>query len=165
MSAYWAVARLQTNREALALHFLEAEGYQPYYPLTREWARRFGRKIELRRPLFVGYCFICVRLQWSKARWSPGVAHLVLTGGVPARCPEHVIDELRRRERNGAIELPQTRLKPGDKLRVVGGIFAGRLALYHGQAPGERIAVLLELLGSPRRVVLAADAVEPLLPR
>jgi hypothetical protein len=52
MSAFWACARLQPGREALALHFLEARGFSPYYPCLREWARRFGRKIELRPPLF-----------------------------------------------------------------------------------------------------------------
>jgi transcriptional antiterminator RfaH len=164
MSAFWAVARLQTNREQLALHFLEAEGYQPYYPLMREWARRYGRKVELRPPLFPGYAFIVVTLQWSRARWSPGVAHLLMDGLVPARCPERVIDEIRRREVRGAIELPKAGLQRGDRVRIVAGPFYGHLAIYTGMKPRERIEVLLQLLGGQQRVTLAKGDVAAVSP-
>jgi transcriptional antiterminator RfaH len=164
MSAYWAVARLQANREQLALHFLEAEGYQPYYPLMREWARRYGRKVELRPPLFPGYAFIVVTLQWSRARWSPGVAHLLMDGLVPARCPDRVIDEIRRREVRGAIELPKPGLQRGDRVRILAGPFCGHLAIYTGMKPRERIEVLLQLLGGQQRVTLAKGDVAAVSP-
>jgi transcriptional antiterminator RfaH len=164
MSAYWAVARLQLHREALALRFLEAAGYQPYYPLMREWARRFGRKIELRRPLFPGYAFLVVKLQWSQARWAPGVATLLMDGLVPARCPDRLIDEIRRREVRGAIELPKAGLKRGDRVRILAGPFNGQLAVYAGMKPRERVEVLLQLLGGQQRVTLAKGDVAAVSP-
>jgi hypothetical protein len=60
------------------------------------------------------------------------------------------------------IDLPKPpRFKPGDRLVVTRGPFQGRLALYDGQAPHERIAVLLRLLGAERRLKLLTDAAEP----
>jgi transcription antitermination factor NusG len=44
--------------------------------------------------------------------------------------PDEVIAAIRRRERNGAIDLPKKRgLKTGDRVRIVSGLFAGRSGL------------------------------------
>jgi transcription antitermination factor NusG len=86
-----------------------------------------------------------------------------MDGVRPARVADQVIDDLRKRERNGLIELPQrSELKPGDRVRVLHGPLAGQLGLYAGQRPHERVLVLLALLGGPQRVELAKDAVEAL---
>jgi hypothetical protein len=55
------------------------------------------------------------------------------------------------------VELPSRPLRSGDSVRIVGGIFAGQLALYAGMRGPERVAVLLGVLG---RVVLPIDAIE-----
>ena len=46
-------------------------------------------------PLFPGYAFVLIELQWHAARWSPGVHRLVLDGLQPA-VPDKVIAELIR---------------------------------------------------------------------
>jgi transcription antitermination factor NusG len=82
--------------------------------------------------------------------------------GLPVRVPDGVLDAIRKRERNGLVQLPRPpRFKPGDTVRIGRGPFQGHLALYDGQTAHERIAVLLRLLGAERRLELAADAVEP----
>jgi len=49
-----------------------------------------------------------------------------MDGVRPARVADQVIDDLRKRERNGLIELPQrSGLKPGDQVRILQGSFAG----------------------------------------
>ena len=51
----------------------------------------------------------------------------------PARVADQIIDDLRKRERNGLIELSQrSELKPGDQVRILQGPFAGQLGLYAG---------------------------------
>jgi transcription antitermination factor NusG len=75
--------------------------------------------------------------------------------------PDEVIAAIRRRERNGAIDLPKKRgLKTGDRVRIVSGLFAGRSALCAGVSR-EHIAVLLYMLRAQRQVRLRDDAVEP----
>ena len=64
------------------------------------------------------------------------------------------------RERGGVIELPKSRLEPGVRVRVLQGPLQGQLGLCAGMRPRERVLVLLQLLGSQRRVELREDAVE-----
>jgi transcriptional antiterminator RfaH len=157
---FWAVARLQANREHLALAFLEREGFQPYYPCCREWARRYGRKVELRPPLFPGYAFLVIRLQWHAARFAPGTIGLIMDGMRPARVPDNVITEIRQREVRGLVELPRVGLQRGDRVRITAGPFHGQLGLYEGMAARDRVLVLLSVLG---RVELPARDVEAAL--
>jgi transcriptional antiterminator RfaH len=158
---FWAAAQLQPQRERLAQHCLTLAGYETYAPRLRERHVAYGRKV-IRTPfLFPGYLFVLIELQWSQARWSPGVARIVMDGMAPARVPDAVIDEIRAREVAGLIELPKPPpARLGDAIKILRGPFEGRLAIYAGMKPRARIEVLLSLLGSQQRMTLAADAVE-----
>jgi transcriptional antiterminator RfaH len=151
--SYWTCAQLEANRERLALHCLGLTGYQVYLP-----------RIRVRKPkpaaLFPGYAFVLIELQWHAARWSPGVLRLVLDGMQPAKVPNKVIADLKRRERNGLVELPPPPgLCRGDTVRITRGLLVGQLAVFDGMRPHERVAVLLQLLG---RVELPARDVVPI---
>ena len=155
---YWTAAQLLPRREALALHCLKLAGYSTYLPRTRERRIVRGRKVDVKPPLFPGYAFISIEQQWRRARWSPGVAGLCMDGARPARVPDAIIAEIRAREIGGLVELPQ--LKPGDRVRVTRGPFAGLAGLCVEQTAHERVAILLSLLGAARQVGLpSADVV------
>lgn len=160
--SYWCAAQLDAHRIRLALHCLEKiEGYTVYAPRLREIRVVRHRKVEATPLLFPAYVFVLIVEQWWTANYSPGVIRLVRDGDRPARVPDAIIAELKRRERNGLIELTkQPRFRPGDRVRVCRGAFAGHLALYADQAPHERVAVLLALLGSPVRVTLPQADIE-----
>ena len=51
------------------------------------------------------------------------------------------------------------RFAPGDKVRVIDGVFDACLGLFEGMADRERVAILLDLLGRKVRVILDGDAV------
>jgi transcription antitermination factor NusG len=157
--AYWAVAQLQPQCERLALHTLTLAGYTTYLPRLRQRRMSFGRRIEASPPLFPGYCFLLIELQWHTARWAPGVARIVLDGTAPAKVPDAVIAEIRSRERGGLVELP-SRFKRGDAVRILRGPFREHLAIYAGMKPRERVDVLLSLLGGQQRVTLPRGDVE-----
>ena len=94
--------------------------FQPWKRLCREWVLSFpkfffppGRiraprsaRCQDPRPLFPGYAFVLIVLQWHAVKRTPGVVRLVTDGGVPAKVPDSVIAELHRRERNGLVQLP-----------------------------------------------------------
>ena len=62
--------------------------------------------------------------------------------------PEAVIAELKGRERDGLVRLPQPpQLKLGDRVQISRGMFAGQFGLYAGMRPQQRVAVLLAVLG------------------
>jgi transcriptional antiterminator RfaH len=159
--SYWACAQLQPRREHLALHCLAGAGYTTYLPRLRQHRVSHGRKIETRPPLFPGYCFVFIELQWHAARWSPGTCGLIMDGPQPARVPDSVIAEIRSRERDGLVELAKPPLaRLGDPVRVVRGPFEGHLAIYAGMKPRERVEVLLQLLGGQQHVTLAKRDIE-----
>jgi transcription termination factor NusG len=56
-TAYWACARLESRREAVAQHFLRLNGYQVYIPQVREQRLRRSRRVEVIAPLFPAYPF------------------------------------------------------------------------------------------------------------
>jgi len=159
--SYWTAAHLQPHREALALHFLKLNGYTTYFPRLHERRARRGRWIDYTPPLFPGYAFVSIELQWHRARWAFGVINLIMDGIQPARVPDTVIAEIRGRERNGLVVLPKAprppSLQPGTPVKIVHGPFSGVFGLYAGMKPGERVEVLLELLGRvtlPKRDVV-----------
>lgn len=159
--AYWACARLESWREAVAQHFLRLNGYRVYIPQIREQRLRRHRRVEVIAPLFPAYAFIVIEQQWHAARWSIGVTALIMDGVSPAKVPDPVIDEIRRREVRGAVELPQPPgMRRGERVRVLGGPFAGLTGLYHGMSGRQRVEVLLALLGGQQRVTLPRGSVE-----
>jgi hypothetical protein len=78
--AYWACARLETRRETVARHFLQLVGYEVYIPQVREQRVRRHRCVEAISLLFPAYGFIVIEQQWHRARWSIGVAGLLMDG-------------------------------------------------------------------------------------
>jgi transcriptional antiterminator RfaH len=160
--AYWTAARYVLAQERLALHFLRLAGFQVYLPRLREQRIVRGRRVEVTPPLFPGYCFVAIELQWHAAHRAPGTLGLVMNGGGPAHVPDSVIDELRSRERNGLIELTKPRApRVGSRVKVTVGPFAGQLGIYAGMKPHHRVEVLLMLLGGQQRVSLSREAIEP----
>jgi len=87
--------------------FLKQFGFEVYLP--RVWQRwhRFGRRINVRQPYFPGYCFTRIELQSHSVKQCPGVIRVLRIGGdEPVHVPDEVIDALRVRERDDAIDQP-----------------------------------------------------------
>lgn len=101
--AFWACAQLEANRERLALHCLRLGGFTTYLPRLLERRLIKGRTVISKLPLFPGYAFVWIELQWHAARWCPGVLRLVLDGAQPAKVPDQVIADLKKRERTARL--------------------------------------------------------------
>jgi len=163
--AYWAATQTEAHRERVAERFLKQFGFEVYLP--RVWQRwhRFGRRINVRAPYFPGYIFTRIELQWHNGKLCPGVVRVVRIGAdEPVHVPDEVIDALRARERDGAIELPNAKRgrknpKVGDRVRIVLGPFAGHSGLCT-QISRQQVGVLLLMFKAHRQVRLRRDAVE-----
>jgi transcription antitermination factor NusG len=156
---YWACARLDGQHQRLALYCLGLRGFETYLPRIKLRQEAKARTA----PLFPGYCFIRVALQWTPARWAPGVMALLMNGDAPAKVADRAIDELRGRERGGLVVLPSSPSSPlflpGDWVQITGGPLMGFKGLVDDMRPHARVAVLLELLGAARAVEMAVDHV------
>ena len=147
--SFWAVAQAKSQRERTAQRFLDREGFETYLPLIQAANKRSV-------PLFPTYLFVRIIDRWYSIENTIGVLQLLLSGDLPAKLPDSVILELRRRERNGIVHLPKPRgMQIGDRVRVLRGSFVDHVGLYDGMTSQQRQFVLLELLGRKVRVELS----------
>ena len=158
---FWAVIQSETQRELLAADHLERAGFEVYLPRIKISAGGRMRKVAL----FPSYLFARLGIFWYRARWSDGVVRILMAGDEPAKLKDEIVDAIRKRQDgDGFVKLlpPPKRLKQGDKVRIIGGSFAGQIALYDGMSGKDRERVLLELLGQAVAVDLPRRDIAPL---
>jgi transcriptional antiterminator RfaH len=160
----WYVAHTHPHAETKAAAHLGRQGFPTYLPRYLK-RRRHARRVEtIAAPLFPRYLFVAVDMatqRWRKIQSTLGVAHLVCTSDAPAPVSDGVIAALRQREdERGFVRLERWPLfAPGDAIRITEGAFADSLGFCEGMSDGERVTILLELLGRKVRVLLNADFV------
>jgi transcription antitermination factor NusG len=137
----WWVAHVLTAREAYAEQHLRRQGFDvfvPRYSKTVRHARQFRHVLA---PLFPGYLFVRAgaAMRWRSINGTRGVRQLVMVGDRPAELPADFVDELAR----GLAAAPE----PGSQIEVTGGPLAGSVGQLLALEPGERVKVLLSLLG------------------
>jgi transcriptional antiterminator RfaH len=159
VSARWYVVQTHAHAEAKAIGHLARQGFDAYLPRYLK-RRRHARRIEtVSAPLFPRYLFVTIDMmcqRWRAVRSTIGVTRLVCNGDDPVPVAESVIATLRGREDSqGFVVLrPRPQFAPGEKVRVLDGVFADCLGLFDGMKDSDRVAVLLDLLGRKVRVVL-----------
>lgn len=161
----WYVVQTLPNAERKASEHLIRQGFEIYWP--RYFKRRsHARRVEtILAPLFPRYMFVAVNAatqRWRSIQSTIGVSRLVCNGDTPALIRKQIIDGIRAREgENGIIKLDESgRFAPGAKIRVVDGVFSDCQGLFEAVTDGDRVAVLLDLLG--RKVRVEVNMVEAL---
>jgi transcriptional antiterminator RfaH len=155
----WFVVQTQPHAEAKATAHLDRQGFDTYLPRYLK-RRRHARRIEtVAAPLFPRYMFVAVDMavqRWRAIQSTIGVSHLVCHGDSPAAVTAAIIAGLKAREdEHGFVRLEQRpRFAPGDRIRIVDGVFSACLGLFDSMTDGERVSILLDLLGRKVRVVL-----------
>jgi transcription antitermination factor NusG len=145
MLRYWAVVQTQSQREHIVRLLLMRLGCETYMPRIKHRGRI--------APLFPSYVFVRIIDRWYPVRWIPYVIRLIMAGEQPAPVPETFMNEIRKRERNGFVQLPLP-FKTGQKVRISKGSFAGHIGIYAGMTGKQRETILLELLGQTVQVEL-----------
>ena len=156
----WVVARLENNRTAVALRFLELSGYAHYAPRARTFT---SNRREIHPLLFAPYIFVeMIDGQWGPIKRTHGIDSIVLRGDSPAIVPPQIISALRKREnKNGLVDLAP-RMRKGIRVTINTGPFAQ----YEGvlaSDPSFRVKVLFDsILGAPREISFPHAAVSAL---
>jgi len=160
----WYLVYTKPRQERIARTNLNRQGYETYLPLMRKSARRGGRRVSHVAPLFPRYLFIHLDQgtdNWGPIRSTLGVVSLVRFGREPAHAPDRLLDYLRTREDAQGIQvLPPEDIRPGAKVRIADGAFAGYEGVYLARNSRERVVVLLHLCGKPARTLLDPDHLE-----
>lgn len=163
--ASWYVVQTRHLCEMRAAQELANQGFKVFLPRYLR-KRRHARKVSLvAAPLFPGYLFVSfdpARQRWRSINGTYGVARVIAGENGPVPVAGGIVTGLRARaDEQGFIAMPQRPgFVPGEAIRIRSGSFAETLGLFEGFRDQDRVAVLLELLGSKVRVLLDEGMVE-----
>ena len=161
----WYLVYCKPRQESTARINLGRQGYDTYLPLVRQARRRQGRRVAVVGPMFPRYLFIHLSDRtdnWGPIRSTLGVVSLVRFGMQPAAVPDDLIGMLREREDEEGVQiLPIDNYRPGTKVRITEGGFAGYEGIFLARSGTERVTVLLSLLGRAIRTRVDIGAIEP----
>ncbi len=159
----WCVVNTLPNQELRAEANLLRQGFRAWLPLTRR-VRRHARRVHTAlAPLFPGYLF--VELDMACECWAPingtyGVKRLLTRGVEPERLPDGFVDDLRRSVGGDGTCTPSgEEMVPGARVRILDGPFADCVAELASLASGERVRLLLDILGGRVKVTMLRLAV------
>lgn len=158
----WYLVHTKPQKETVAERNLQRQGYETYLPLIQQPRRRRGRWIEMIEPLFSRYLFIHLRPGYDdirSIRYTIGVRDLVRFTEEPAIVPDQIVQSLRDTAdpKSGLHYLKGPVLKPGSKVTIDSGPFAGLKAIFLAETGQERAVVLLEMLGRENRITVRRD--------
>ena len=162
---HWYVIHTKPRQESLALENLQRQGYTTYCPQITISKRRRYAWHQVTEPLFPRYLFIVLTEgedDFGPIRSTLGVSNMLRFGGKPATISEETIQTLQQQERNSA-ETPDTELpvKPGDRVRIMDGPFAGLEGIFQNNSKDARVIILMELLGRENKVTVNRDSIIP----
>jgi transcriptional antiterminator RfaH len=159
----WHVAFTQPNCEGRAAAHLLNQDFPVYLPRFMKRRHIGRREVKGPSPLFPRYLFVAVDVahqRWRAINGTVGVLWLLCHGGRPSAIDTSVVEAISGREdESGLVKLaPMKSFRPGEAIRVTGGVFADQLGLCEGMADENRVHILLDLLGRKVRVLIEADA-------
>jgi len=143
------------RRESGAVLQLEAQGFASFLPQITRTVRHARQLRTVRTPLFPSYVFVRLDLErdrWRSVNGTYGVARLVMANGRPVPVPKGVVESLlHMRDVNGVVRLDND-LSIGQRVELIGGPFAqalGDLVRFDG---GQRVQILLDIMGGKVQV-------------
>jgi transcriptional antiterminator RfaH len=157
--------KTQPKREHIAAGQLERlEGVEVFAPRIRFKRRTPRGKVWFEESLFPGYIFARFDVEMQRAvSGAIGVRGLVKFAGECAMVPQVVIDVLRTETpAAGPVVIPdEPSVKEGDETVVVEGSLMGLRAVIRRVMPGgERVKVLLDMMGTAIEAEVSVDTLE-----
>ena len=160
----WYLAYTKPRQEDIAKLNLDQQGFETYLPLYKKFKKTEQGPVSVFEPMFPRYLFFKpgrAEQSISTVRSTKGVTTLVRFGFEPAVIDEELLRRIRQIEedRDHATMVELSQLKPGQAVRLQHTALRGVEGLIQSVS-SKRVAVLLEILGSPVVVQLEHHQVE-----
>lgn len=159
----WYVVHCLPNAENRALFHLQRQGYEAYLPIYQK-TRRHARRVEkVNSPLFPRYLFVSFdpgSSQWRPIRSTVGVSHLICRGDIPAAVPEGLVEEIRARQNEKGMVVPDWSFQKGDRVQIANGALLDQVGLFEAKDSDQRVVILLNLLGRKVKVRLSMEDIQ-----
>ncbi|GAB2457482.1 transcription/translation regulatory transformer protein RfaH [Comamonas humi] len=163
-AADWFVAYARPKLEAVAVHNLEAQGFEAYLPLYKRLKKVDGSAKVVFEPMFPRYVFFRPShpgQSIASVSATRGMSHVIRFGTQIATIRPDILDAIRRFEadRNAMDVAEPAVLRPGNRVRFSDPAFQGLEGLVQS-ASSRRVSVLLELMGRPQLVSVESHRLE-----
>jgi transcriptional antiterminator RfaH len=158
----WYVLQCVTRKELQTATFLEQyRQIMVYFPQIVQRSKQ-----QQTAPLFPGYLFVQLDIQsgnWAAINTTPGAVRLLGCDDMALPIPDSVVAAIQAQvqhynSQGGFIE---RRFEPGDHIRLCDGPFRGLEGVFlENSKPGERVRILIQLMGQLNRVDVEVDQLE-----
>ncbi len=156
----WYLIQYKANSYKIAVRNLNQQGFRTFLPMQDTTNRNKSKFLATLKPLFPGYMFININsfdTSWSKINNTLGVKRIVCDNDNPKPLPlELVMGIMSRCDEFGKM-LPRKQFIIGDSVQFLSGAFTKFLATVEEIDSDERIWVMMDFMGYPRRVQVASD--------
>jgi transcriptional antiterminator RfaH len=159
----WYVIQSKPKQEIRAEENLRAWNVETLLPRLLRPARSTTAMRVRIEPLFPGYLFarFDVGEMFCKMRYTRGVSKILGTSEGPTPLADSVIDMIKERMDAAGVVTATPTLRPGDRVRIIGGPFKDFLAVFEYSATAaQRVTVLLATLNAQVRVALDGHLIE-----
>jgi len=151
----WLVVQIKPNSYDLASRNLARQGFEIFLPKIRATIRKGKKFVYKETFLFPGYIFVAFDSQnsnWSKINNTYGVSKIIAFNHKPSVISNDLIMAFKSRydDHNGLY--PKVTFQKGDSIKFNSGPFADLIAKIENISRNDRIYVLLEVLGSYKKL-------------
>lgn len=161
----WYCVRTKRFLErAASIAMREEAAMDVFCPMIRFERARSTGKTWVTEALFPNYLFACFdySVAYRQVQTIRGVMRIVGFGGLPVPVPSGIITELRDAVSEKETIVVESRLSPGEEIEIVSGPFRGLKTIITRVLPAkQRVAILLEILGTEREVEIDESNVIP----
>ena len=151
LASSWYVVNTHTHQEERAATNLCRQGFRVWLPTYMRSIRHARRQSSINAPVFPGYLFVHFdrdTTPWHPIRSTFGVRMIVSNDGRPTPVPPGILSQIERQIMDWeAAPTTLAQLKPGDRLQVMEGTFAGLEGRFLELSSQERVRLLLHALG------------------
>jgi transcriptional antiterminator RfaH len=157
----WRVLHTKPRQEKSLARELSAAAIPYYLPLIRKRCLVRGRVAHSYPPLFPGYLFLLSnREERVRALTTNRVVRALDVGDQRGLCKD--LTQVSRLIASGAPVLPEDRLTPGARVRVLNGPLAGLEGKVLRAASGDRLVVQVDFIQRGASVLLDRDSLSAL---
>jgi transcription antitermination factor NusG len=161
----WYAVNTLPHREFRAKQQLENQCLRVFLPQRLKTVLHARKLTNVRASFFPRYLFVELDLtqhRWRSVNGTFGVASLVMRAEMPHPVPPGIVETMIASVDPSGLLLFEADLKVGAKVRLTAGPFAEQLGIIQRLDDGDRVRVLLEIMGGPvpvqvpRQYVVAA---------
>lgn len=161
----WYVVHTQPKKEEIAVIHLVNQGFSVFLPKCHTVRHHARKKTVVLTPLFPRYLFLKPNVQtprWASVDATRGVAYILRQRNhEPVPMPSGIVESLMATQATAQV-VPLSSLalfKPGEKVQVLQGAFAGNVAVYEKMTAEDRVQILLDILGRDIRISVSVHEV------